>query len=342
MVELSRNKKITLTLAFILITLSVAIFSVFQWKVKDVSVTINGQEAAFRSTEGTVGELFTKEKLSLDKEDYLNVELDRKLYDGMDIIIRRAVPVKVAFDNKEIETKTASETVRELLDKLNIEYDGDDKVTPGLDEEITSNLGITVIKVEEKFEIHKEEIPYKTVTKNNSDLEKGKSKVLQDGKAGVKEIKTKLVYEDGVVIAEEVIDEYVVQESIEKVVENGTKDLLVSSRGNLTYKRSLTMKSTAYDLSYESTGKRPGDKYYGITASGTKARPGTVAVDPKVIPLGTKLYIESLDGSKDYGFAIAEDTGGAIKGEKIDLFFESSQDVKKYGVRKVKVYILGK
>jgi len=167
--------------------------------VKDVSVTIDGQEAAFRSTEGTVGELFTKEKLSLDKEDYLNVELDRKLYDGMDIIIRRAVPVKVAFDNKEIETKTASETVRELLDKLNIEYDGDDKVTPGLDEEITSNLGITVIKVEEKFEIHKEEIPYKTVTKNNSDLEKGKSKVLQDGKAGVKEIKTKLVYEDGVV-----------------------------------------------------------------------------------------------------------------------------------------------
>ena len=65
-----------------------------------------------------------------------------------------------------------------------------------------------------------------------------------------------------------------------------------------------------------------------------------VAVDPKVIPLGTKLYIQSLDGTKDYGFAIAEDTGGAIKGNKIDLFFESSEQVYKFGRRKVKVYIL--
>ena len=100
------------------------------------------------------------------------------------------------------------------------------------------------------------------------------------------------------------------------------------------------MTATAYDLSFESTGKLPGDKYYGITASGTKVRPGVVAVDPNVIPLGTKLYIQSLDGSKDYGFAIAEDTGGAIKGNRIDLFFENSQDVYRFGRRKVKVYIL--
>ncbi len=72
------------------------------------------------------------------------------------------------------------------------------------------------------------------------------------------------------------------------------------------------MTATAYDLSYESCGKRPGDKYYGITASGTKARVGAVAVDPRVIPLGTKLYVESLDGTKDYGFCTAEDTGGGL------------------------------
>ncbi|HCO18721.1 MAG TPA: hypothetical protein DIT39_03815, partial [Tissierellales bacterium] len=96
----------------------------------------------------------------------------------------------------------------------------------------------------------------------------------------------------------------------------------------------------AYDLSYTSTGKRPGDRYYGITATGTRARPGTVAVDPRVIPLGTKLYIQSLDGTKDYGFAIAEDVGGAIKGEKIDLFFNSATDVRYFGRRDVKVYIL--
>ena len=102
----------------------------------------------------------------------------------------------------------------------------------------------------------------------------------------------------------------------------------------------MVMEATAYDLSYQSTGKRPGDKAYGITASGMKAGPGVVAVDPKVIPLGTKLYIESMDSTKDYGYAVAGDTGGAIKGNRIDLFFFSSSDVRRFGRRNVRVKVL--
>ena len=104
--------------------------------------------------------------------------------------------------------------------------------------------------------------------------------------------------------------------------------------------RSIFMEATAYDLSFESCGKNPGDKNYGITASGTQARPGIVAVDPKVIPLGTKLYIESMDGTGSYGYASAEDTGGAIKGNIIDLFFTNRSDALSFGRRQVKVYIL--
>ena len=96
----------------------------------------------------------------------------------------------------------------------------------------------------------------------------------------------------------------------------------------------LTMNASAYDLSYASTGKNPGDKGYGITASGMKAGPGVVAVDPRVIPLGTKLYIEG------YGNAIAGDTGGAIKGNRIDLFFSSNSEAMNFGRRTVKVTIL--
>lgn len=102
----------------------------------------------------------------------------------------------------------------------------------------------------------------------------------------------------------------------------------------------VVMEATAYDLSYQSTGKRPGDRGYGITASGMKAGPGVVAVDPKVIPLGTKLYIESMDSTKDYGYAVAGDTGGAIKGNRIDLFFHSAGDVRQFGRRNVRVKIL--
>lgn len=78
------------------------------------------------------------------------------------------------------------------------------------------------------------------------------------------------------------------------------------------------------------------------TASGLKACVGHIAVDPKVIPLGTKLYIQSLDGSKDYGYAIAADTGSAIKGNKVDLFFNSNYECNMFGARNVRVYVLGK
>ena len=80
------------------------------------------------------------------------------------------------------------------------------------------------------------------------------------------------------------------------------------------------MVATAYTAGFESTGKRPGDRGYGITATGTKAKHGTVAVDPKVIPLGTELYIEDIGNIEgDYGYATALDTGGAIKNNRIDL-----------------------
>ena len=137
----------------------------------------------------------------------------------------------------------------------------------------------------------------------------------------------------------EIIDEGV-KEAVPEIVERGTRNVKTSSRGSFRYSKVMTMTATAYDLSYESTGKRPGDRWYGITASGTKVRPGVVAVDPNVIPLGTKLYVESLDGTPDYGFCVAEDTGGAIKGNKIDLFFETAEEVRRFGRRKVRVYIL--
>ena len=106
------------------------------------------------------------------------------------------------------------------------------------------------------------------------------------------------------------------------------------------YKEVIVMKATAYDLSYESCGKYPGDPAYGITYSGTHARAGVVAVDPRVIKLGSNLYVESLDASRDYGFSSAEDTGSAIKGNRIDLFIENRSQALRYGVRYVRVYVL--
>ena len=100
------------------------------------------------------------------------------------------------------------------------------------------------------------------------------------------------------------------------------------------------MWATAYTSSFEDTGKHPDHPEFGICYTGMKAREGIIAVDPKVIPLYTKVYVEVLGDTPDYGFAIAGDIGSAIKGNLIDLYLDTSEAVKKWGVKKVRVYIL--
>jgi 3D (Asp-Asp-Asp) domain-containing protein len=96
--------------------------------------------------------------------------------------------------------------------------------------------------------------------------------------------------------------------------------------------------ATGYYAGVESTGKKPGHPQYGITYSGVKVRKGilsTIAADPKVFPLGTILYIPG------YGYGIVADTGSAIKGKKIDLYYESKAQIyKEWGKRKVHVRVV--
>jgi len=98
----------------------------------------------------------------------------------------------------------------------------------------------------------------------------------------------------------------------------------------------MRVEATGYTAGYESTGKRPGDPGYGITATGAKAQRGVVAVDPKVIPYGTQMYIPG------YGYGVALDTGSAIKGNRIDLFFDTVEEANNWGRKWVTIQLLGK
>ena len=104
------------------------------------------------------------------------------------------------------------------------------------------------------------------------------------------------------------------------------RPMVATSRGATAYKAIYEMEATAY-LPTDGDG-------LGITATGIRATHGVVAVDPRVIPLGSKVYVPG------YGFAIAADTGGAIKGRKIDLCMESYGDAMQFGRRTVTVYLL--
>lgn len=110
------------------------------------------------------------------------------------------------------------------------------------------------------------------------------------------------------------------------------------------YKDIIQVKATAYCLCKKCCGKNPEDPMYGYTASGMKITPGTdakvIAVDTSVVPLGTKVYVEGLNGAQNYGYAVAADTGSAIKNNKIDLYMDTHEQALAWGVRQVNLYIL--
>ncbi len=117
-----------------------------------------------------------------------------------------------------------------------------------------------------------------------------------------------------------------------KVLPTAQREQRAAASRRLGY-REMVMEATAYTAGPESTGKHPGDPDYGVTYSGLPAAPGCIAVDPSIIPLGTMLYVEG------YGYGMAIDTGGLIKGNLIDVFFENVDQARNWGRRQVKVRI---
>lgn len=192
-----------------------------------------------------------------------------------------------------------------------------------------NNYGEQVITV-------KEEIPYEVQIVKADYLDKGQKKIIKQGEKGIVKKNYKVKYENGKIIERKLLAEKTIKKSIKQVEAHGIlKIILDENKKMYKYKKVLRdMEATAYTNSIRDTGKDESHPEYGITFTGTKAKVGTVAVDPEVIPLGSKLYVEG------YGYAVAEDTGSAIKGYDIDLFVETQKESDMFGRQTRDVYIL--
>ncbi|TJX13213.1 DUF348 domain-containing protein [Tissierella creatinini] len=306
-----------------------------------VSLNLDGEIIEVVSYSKTVGEFLDTEGIDLKEGGYINLPLSSKIKNNIDIIVNNPKNYSIDVNGDLLEITSIHNKVADILKDQKIELGEMDFTFPALDKEIGPNTTIELYRITELVEKHDIEIPFEEQVILNKEVNRGVVKVVQEGKKGLRRSETKNKYINGILDSSVVVKDEIVSEPIPRIVEKGSREQVVAtSRGNTRYRKAITMNASAYDSSYKSTGKSPGHKYYGITASGTKARPGVVAVDPRVIPLGTKLYIESLDGTKDYGFAVAEDTGGAIKGNKIDLYFNTNSECINFGRRNVKVYIL--
>jgi 3D (Asp-Asp-Asp) domain-containing protein len=226
-------------------------------------------------------------------------------------------------------------TVAELLAEVGVVVGPADLVEPALDADVRQYTRVRVTRLTERVETTLDQVPFEDRWQPDPAMPRGETRELAPGRPGSVQLTLRRVYADDLEVASMVLEEQVLEKPVERVLAFGTRPFPAEAQpAQERVREIIQMLATAYDPGPRSTGKRPGDPGYGVTASGMLAGYGVVAVDPRVIPLGTRLFIP------EYGFAVAGDTGGAIVGNRIDLGFASEPEALHFGIRTVDVYVL--
>lgn len=247
--------------------------------------------------------------------------------------LRTGVRATIAVDGRQIVHQAPVATVGELLADAGVELRPLDRVTPAPDAPVEEDVVIRVVRVEqEQYEVEAP-IPYETWRWAEPRWEVGYVGLLREGREGKELRKILATYEDGRLVQQLIVGRETVESPRAEIIGIGTRIVvrtLETPAGTIRYTDVLDMEATAYYPGPESTGRWAD----GYTATGLKAGHGVIAVDPSVIPLGTRVYIPG------YGIAVAGDVGGAIRGNLIDLAFDTYREAMHFGRQRVQVYIL--
>lgn len=303
--------------------------------IKANTITINncGEEQTISLAKGTVEEALNRTGITLAENQSVTPSLNTVITGDMNIYVYNSKNIKLTTNGTEMTVKAPEGTVENALNILGYEITDDDILNVDKNAQIEDDMKITLKKVTYVDEKSTKKISYKTVEKDSDDIMTGESEVSQKGVDGEKEVTKRCKYIDGKYDSTKVIDEKVTKEPVDKIVLNGTKrgTTTDSSGAPVSYSYMVSGSGTAYTAA-------PG----ALTATGVLVYEGGVAVNPAIIPYGSKLYIEAADGSHVYGYATAVDTGGALMDGSaiVDLFYFSYDDCVSFGRRDVNVYVL--
>lgn len=339
-----------------------------------VNIVADGETVQVRMTGGTVADALEQAEIRLGELDECSHGLEEPVEDDMLVEVTRLVSVRIAADGGTRAYRVSALTVSEALEKCKIQLGREDRVSPKPESLLKSGMKITVQRVKTVKETETEEIDYETKYLHTRDLVEGESSVLTQGMKGQKELTYQAVYVDGVLESRELLSEKVTKEPVKEIVlrgsgyqikapqlefiEDGTTPApgstprpggnsgsshnpgisVNTTAGTLTdqdgkqvrYTRAITGECTAYCI--------PG----GTTSIGLEAVRGVIAVDPDVIPYGTRMFVASPDGKIVYGYGVAGDTGGAcLDGDILaDLCYDTIEECSIIGRRDMVLYIL--
>lgn len=324
---------------------------------KQVYLVVDGQVKSIQTHTSLLQEMLEEQSISLRPEDQISMPLSGSLQDGDKVVIDRAVSVSLTADGATKHWNTTGNTVSEVLKEMGISLKETDKVTPALNEPVTGQTDIRIVRVSKQVVQRQESLPFRVIKTADPSLTAGEVRVVQQGSPGVMVQHIEKVYHDGKMVSMRMVGKEVQTKTLDKVIAVGTKkkpveavvktasaksvskvqtknavssNNRVSKAGvDFSYKKLIHVSMTAYSAGEPGIGTR--------TATGTRVTEGrTIAVDPSVIPLGWWVYIEGV------GFRRAEDTGGAIKGNKIDIYYDSTKRANSFGRKSgLKVYVIG-
>lgn len=333
-----------------------------------VTVFFDGREEQVMLYGGTVSDALKEAGLRFTQDMACSESTDAPLTDGMELVITRLTAFSVTADGKTAGYKVASGTVGEALEKCGFTLGENDRLNVPKERRLTSGMRLVIERVQVTEEKETEDIEYGTQYVTSRELPQGETQLLSAGLKGEKELCYRATYVDGKLESRELLSEEVKSEPVKQIVMRGTglpttapklefiddgsgatpdptpsggkkpavsvsakEGVLTDPWGNeIAYSKTITGTCTAYCI--------PG----GTTSIGLEAVRGVIAVDPDIIPYGTRMYVASPDGRIVYGYGVAGDTGGACMAGDIiaDLCYDTVEECSIIGRREMVLYIL--
>jgi uncharacterized protein YabE (DUF348 family) len=337
---MTKRIRILIMVAFSLFVLTGTVSAYNSSGTKMVKVADGTEENYYNTAADTVEELFKEQGIEVTDDDIIVPQLSSEFKNGDEITIRRALTINLVYGSQSKTVKTTLDTVAQIVDEYsNLFGEKYELESPSLSTHVSNNMTVKIKVVESRIDTRTEKVDYETKYVDDSTLDKGVKKTVQDGVSGTAEIKTEFSYFGDQLLGSKEVSRAVTKEPVDEIINVGTKEkapetvkaISNNADGSQTiagysYKKALSMVSTAY-TPYDAGCN-------SVTSTGAVAQKGVVAIDPSVIPYGTKMYIPG------YGVAVAADTGGAIKGNRIDLCYSTLDEAFQWGRKSVTVYIL--
>ncbi len=295
-----------------------------------VTVSVDGQTRSIYTKTATVEALLSEQGVTLAEGDTLNVALADPIEEQMEVVVTRAFPVAVASGGEVEIVYMQNGTVAQALDEVGVTYDSDDRLSQLSYADVEPGMSIQHTSVETRYETVEKAIEYNEEVVKDSSKYEDYAEITTAGEDGLRRVVRQLVYEEGELISREVMDSIVLKEAIDEIKVVGTK-IRYQTNYEGEWRRAKDkpvagkngwVEMTVYRVTAYCTGSR--------TATGTRPKLGTIAVNPNLIPYGTQIWI------KGYGYGTAQDTGKfrnypEPRNNAVDIWLNTEKEARRWG-----------